>query len=193
VTAAIDDGDDLARVGRAVAARRVELGIDSQAALAEKAGVGLSTAAQLERGQVWPRKNTAHKIEAALQWPAGALHALRRGAPIPQPASDAPSMPVLSTPAAAVHGQVSSQTLAITVSLVQIAAAVVDHLALLPDKSAARSLTEAINGDLLNLEAQLTGILPDLRGESFDDGMSTVEELHRRRVALESILHRSDG
>src|SRR3954452_22121624 len=72
-----------ARVGHAVADRRLEVGFATQRELAEAAGVALNTAAMLERGRTFPRRSNAHKLERALQWPTGTLAALRRGEPLP--------------------------------------------------------------------------------------------------------------
>src|SRR5690349_4770166 len=67
---------DIARVGRAVTARRLELGMDTQKDLAERAGVALNTAAFLERGRTFPRQANARKLEIALDWPPGTLETL---------------------------------------------------------------------------------------------------------------------
>lgn len=189
--AAGSDDDALTRVGRAVALRRVEVGLDSQQALAERAGVGLSTAALLERGQTWPRKANAHKIEIALEWPPGTLEGLRRGKAVPSsPDASTGTLHTSARPlsAASAAAPISPQTLAITQSLVQIAGTVVQNLAAAGDAPAARAMMEKINRHLLDLEAQLVVSLPDLRGESFDETMSTFEELHRRRVELEAFV-----
>src|SRR5271166_4017534 len=85
-TAASNGVSPLVRVGQAVAERRLDLGL-SQRQLADKAGVGLNTAALLERGHTFPRAANARKIEDALQWPRGTLAALRRGGPPPQTGS----------------------------------------------------------------------------------------------------------
>src|SRR5258705_3515389 len=96
-----------ARVGLAVANRRLEMGFATQRELAEAAGVALNTAAQLERGRTFPRRSNAHKLEQALKWPTGTLAALRRGEPVPggQPPSTAQApadTTAPSTPSAAV-------------------------------------------------------------------------------------------
>lgn len=65
-------GDELRRVGRAVAARRGELGM-TQHELAEAAGVDLKTVYNLESGTRWPIARTRAAISAALGWEADAL------------------------------------------------------------------------------------------------------------------------
>src|SRR6478672_898186 len=98
-----DSGIDpaIARVGHAVADRRLEVGFATQRELAEAAGVALNTAAQLERGRTFPRRSNAHKLEQALKWPTGALAALRRGDPVPGgQRSTAPAPAVAAAPTA---------------------------------------------------------------------------------------------
>ena len=71
------DGD-LRRVGRAVAARRGELGLTQQD-LADAAGVDLKTVYNLESGTRWPIAKTRAAITAALGWPPDALGAIAVG------------------------------------------------------------------------------------------------------------------
>ena len=81
------DGD-LRRVGRAVAARRGELGLTQQD-LADAAGVDLKTVYNLESGTRWPIARTRSAIAAALGWGPGVLPAIaageafRRDTPVP--------------------------------------------------------------------------------------------------------------
>src|SRR6185295_222705 len=106
-----DSGIDpaIARVGHAVADRRLEVGFATQRELAEAAGVALNTAAQLERGRTFPRPSNAHKLEQALEWPTGTLAALRRGEPVPggKPPSTAQAPTAAVAPTAS-SGAVSS-------------------------------------------------------------------------------------
>lgn len=61
-------------LARSITDRRIELGFSSRAALAEKAGVAIRTVDGLERGErEYVQPKTAAKLEAALQWPAGAF------------------------------------------------------------------------------------------------------------------------
>jgi len=69
---------DIAEVGRIVARRRLELGMDA-AQLARTAAVDPKTVASLEHGQRWPRDRSRASIEAALQWKAGSLDDIRAG------------------------------------------------------------------------------------------------------------------
>ena len=71
---------DWKAVGDAVYRRRVELGMERQQDLAERAGVHLNTIGRIERGVPSTRKNpTWPKIEAALQWPVGYIGKLAGG------------------------------------------------------------------------------------------------------------------
>jgi transcriptional regulator with XRE-family HTH domain len=87
---------DWKAVGSAVYLRRVELGMERQQDLAERAGVHLNTIGRIERGVPSTRKNpTWPKIEAALQWPVGHIGKLAGGeagdssdALIPESAAD---------------------------------------------------------------------------------------------------------
>ena len=65
-------GEELRRVGRAVAARRGELGMTQQE-LADAAGVDIKTVYNLESGTRWPIARTRAAISAALGWQADAL------------------------------------------------------------------------------------------------------------------------
>ncbi|WP_087485517.1 helix-turn-helix domain-containing protein [Brachybacterium massiliense] len=65
----------LAEAGRAVVEQRVQLGL-SQASLATEAGVDAKTLRSLERGERWPHDTSRAKIERALGWAEGTLHAL---------------------------------------------------------------------------------------------------------------------
>ena len=78
-----DDAVDWREIGRAVFRRRIELGMQTQKELAERAGVHLNTISRIERGLPSSRRSPAWpKIEAALQWPAGHISRLADGAPV---------------------------------------------------------------------------------------------------------------
>jgi transcriptional regulator with XRE-family HTH domain len=79
-------GEDLQRVGRAVAARRGELGM-TQHDLADAAGVDLKTVYNLESGNRWPIARTRAAIAAALGWETGEFAAIAeaRLASVPPP------------------------------------------------------------------------------------------------------------
>ena len=79
---------ELAEVGRLVARRRLELGMDA-AQLARTAGVDPKTVASLEHGERWPRDRSRSSIEAALQWQIGSLDEMRAGGE-PTPAAADP-------------------------------------------------------------------------------------------------------
>lgn len=180
VTTARPSGDPgLARVGRAVAERRLELGFASQRELAEKAGVALSTAAHLERGHTFPRRSNARKLEAALDWPPGTLVAIRRGEPLPSPASHL----FARSPAVSPSATSTAQALGIASAVAGVAATcmniVVRHTS--ADPAAAQALRE-LDAQLLELETLIAASLP--HAESFDDTMSALAEVHRHREAL---------
>lgn len=67
--------NQLAEAGRAVVERRLQLEL-SQAALASAAGVDAKTLRSLERGERWPQDTSRAKVERALGWKEGTLHAL---------------------------------------------------------------------------------------------------------------------
>jgi len=69
---------DIAEVGRIVARRRMELGMDA-AQLARTAAVDPKTLASLEHGVRWPRDRSRAGIESALGWKAGSLDDIRAG------------------------------------------------------------------------------------------------------------------
>ncbi|MDV6979303.1 helix-turn-helix domain-containing protein [Mycobacterium intracellulare] len=79
------------RAGRAVAERRLELGI-SQREIDRRKILNASTLIKFEKGDSWPRPKTLEKLEEALQWPIGYITALRRGAavgpPVHEPGND---------------------------------------------------------------------------------------------------------
>jgi transcriptional regulator with XRE-family HTH domain len=178
VTTPTPQGDaGLSRVGRVVAERRLELGFNSQRELAEKAGVALSTAAQLERGHTFPRRANARKLELALQWPPGRLADIRRGGQPSPTTGQAPLPATIERPGG------SAQALAIANGVVGVAATCMDILVRHgeSDPETVKALRE-LDAELLQLETLIAASLP--HAESFDDTMSTLAELHRQRDAI---------
>lgn len=175
----------LERVGRAVADRRVDLGL-TQRTLAEKADVSLNTAALLERGETFPRAGNARKLEEALRWPRGALAEMRRGAPPPPndyaPPPTLPSPTAIHPGAAAAAGG-SAQVVAIAMGVVAVAAACMEILVSRgrSEPDAAHALRQ-LDEQLLALETVIAASLP--QAESFDDTMSALTEVHRQRETI---------
>jgi DNA-binding XRE family transcriptional regulator len=178
VTAASEDVAPLVRVGQAVAEQRIDLGL-SQRELAQRAGVGLNTAALLERGHTFPRAANARKIEEALQWPRGTLAELRRGGPAPTPTGPVPP-PVSAAPAVPAPG--SAQALAIAKGVVGVAATCMRILTNRGADPAAAQALRDLDAQLLGLETLIAASLP--YAESFDDTMSALAELHHHRDAI---------
>jgi transcriptional regulator with XRE-family HTH domain len=87
----VTKGDELRDVGRAVAARRGELGMTQQG-LADAAGVDLKTVYNLESGGRWPIARTRVAIAAALGWEGDALAAIAGGTASPGTGSPPTSM-----------------------------------------------------------------------------------------------------
>jgi len=178
VTTPTPQGDAaLARAGRVVAERRLELGFNSQRELAEKAGVALSTAAHLERGHTFPRRANARKLEQALQWPPGTLAEIRRGGQPPVTVGRAAVASAIERPGS------SAQALAIANGVVGVAATCMDILVRHgeSDPETGKALRE-LDAQLLQLETLIAASLP--HAESFDDTMLALAELHRQRDAI---------
>jgi DNA-binding transcriptional regulator YiaG len=74
---------DVARAGRAVAARRRELDI-TQRSLARDKIINAGTLIAFEKGRSWPRRGTLAKLEEVLNWPPGTITRIRNGAPVAQ-------------------------------------------------------------------------------------------------------------
>ncbi len=72
---------DVARAGRAVAARRRELDI-TQRSLARDKVINAGTLIAFEKGRSWPRRGTLAKLEEVLSWPAGTITRIRNGGPV---------------------------------------------------------------------------------------------------------------
>jgi DNA-binding XRE family transcriptional regulator len=71
---------DVARAGRAVAARRRELDI-TQRSLARDKVINAGTLIAFEKGRSWPRRGTLAKLEEVLSWPTGTITRIRNGSP----------------------------------------------------------------------------------------------------------------
>jgi transcriptional regulator with XRE-family HTH domain len=74
---------DVARAGRAVAARRRELDI-TQRSLARDKIINAGTLIAFEKGRSWPRRGTLAKLEEVLNWPPGTINRIRNGAAVAQ-------------------------------------------------------------------------------------------------------------
>jgi pSer/pThr/pTyr-binding forkhead associated (FHA) protein len=74
---------DVARAGRAVAARRRELDI-TQRSLARDKIINAGTLIAFEKGRSWPRRGTLTKLEEVLNWPSGTITRIRNGGPVAQ-------------------------------------------------------------------------------------------------------------
>jgi transcriptional regulator with XRE-family HTH domain len=72
------EDEGIQRVGRAVAARRGELGMTQQD-LADAAGIDLKTVYNIESGTRWPIAKTRVAVAEALRWPPDALSVLAEG------------------------------------------------------------------------------------------------------------------
>lgn len=74
---------DVARAGRAVAARRRELDI-TQRSLARDKVINAGTLIAFEKGRSWPRRGTLAKLEEVLNWPPGTITRIRNGGAVAQ-------------------------------------------------------------------------------------------------------------
>jgi transcriptional regulator with XRE-family HTH domain len=74
---------DVARAGRAVAARRRELDI-TQRSLARDKVINAGTLIAFEKGRSWPRRGTLAKLEEVLNWSPGTIVRIRNGAAVAQ-------------------------------------------------------------------------------------------------------------
>lgn len=177
------DWDDLERVGCAVAARRVELGFDTQAELASAAGVALNTAALLERGKTWPQRANRTKLEDALQWPHGTLEAVRTGSDVPRETTVA--APPRPAPVAPVGGAARTDLQALTIAKAVAAIAATCAEVLLRERSEkARATLRQLDDLLLQLESLITATLPHLVGSSWSETMSAAAQLHEYREVI---------
>ena len=91
----VANGDELQRVGRAVAARRGQLGMTQQE-LADAAHVDLKTVYNLESGTRWPIARNRAAISAALNWEGDGMIAIADGGtPVERGTAPPPSEPPL--------------------------------------------------------------------------------------------------
>jgi DNA-binding XRE family transcriptional regulator len=74
---------DVARAGRAVAARRRELDI-TQRSLARDKVINAGTLIAFEKGRSWPRRGTLAKLEEVLNWSPGTITRIRNGTAVAQ-------------------------------------------------------------------------------------------------------------
>jgi transcriptional regulator with XRE-family HTH domain len=72
---------DVARAGRAVAARRRELDI-TQRSLARDKIINAGTLIAFEKGRSWPRRGTLAKLEEVLSWQPGTITRIRNGSAV---------------------------------------------------------------------------------------------------------------
>ncbi|MDO3240993.1 helix-turn-helix transcriptional regulator [Mycobacteroides abscessus subsp. abscessus] len=185
------DGVDpaIARVGRAVADRRLEMGMATQRDLAEAAGVALNTAAFLERGRTFPREGNQRKLETALNWPPGTLRSMLRDEP---PAGHTGrERPAAAEPV--VHTHVGAQsptgaasttvhTMAIASAVAAIATKSIAVMLRHDDPETGPTLRE-LDRMLLELEKVIAASLPHA-ADAFDETMSALADVHRQREVL---------
>jgi transcriptional regulator with XRE-family HTH domain len=93
---------DWERLGRAIVRRRVELGFNTQAGLAEHMGLTARILGDLEGGKrVSYGKSTLARLERALDWPPGTVDEVLAGGDGPQRHTFSPTAPTLLHPLAA--------------------------------------------------------------------------------------------
>lgn len=178
---------DIARVGRAVTARRLEQGMETQKDLAARAGVALNTAAFLERGRTFPRQANARKIELALEWPPGTLESLLREQDEQHRSQpEAAAAPTVPAGPPRVSTSTNSHTLAIARAVVAVATTAMDSLLRhADDDPAAHRALEELDHHLLALETVIAASLPHAGG-AFDETQEAVTDVHRQREALKA-------
>lgn len=184
------DGVDpaIARVGRAVADRRLEKGMATQRDLAEAAGVALNTAAFLERGRTFPREGNQRKLEIALDWPPGKLRSMLREESSPADSTSRPAVgePVVRThvgsPSSTGAGSTTVHTMAIASAVAAIAAKSIAVMLRHDDPETAPTLRE-LDRMLLELEKVIAASLPHA-ADAFDETMSALADVHRQREVL---------
>lgn len=185
----------LARIGKAVKKRRLFLNINSQGALAERAGVALNTVAFLERGQKMPWVANRRDIEGALEWPTGTLTEMYHGAEAPpnepekqsltaEADSDAVMRPLSPVPdQAALSGEQGSLFLNVALRTTAIAATSADVLSRYTDSDpdAAAAIVE-LDKQTHALEAIIAASLPTADSDDqFDQMITVLAELRRGR------------
>jgi hypothetical protein len=178
---------DIARVGRAVTARRLELGMDTQKDLAERAGVALNTAAFLERGRTFPRQANARKLEIALEWPSGTLESLLHEQDQQadrQAGSSADQVGVVSRPAETSASP--ADAVAIARAVVAVATTAMEILLRHADSDPETSTAlHQLDTHLLALETAIFASVPHA-GDAFTETMAAAADVHRQREALKA-------
>lgn len=144
---------DVARAGRAVAARRRELNI-TQRSLARDKIINAGALIAFEKGRSWPRRGTLAKLEEVLHWPPGTIARIRSGA--------APLHESQDTEVVTNMIQAPLMAEAVELAVHAIAAAI----AALPEPSDPDYATKAaaILADLRKLEAVATDAAHSARG-----------------------------
>lgn len=191
----------LKTIGRAIEEHRGKM---SQAALAEKAGVGYNTVALLERGQTMPWPGNRRKIEGALGWDSGRLTAMYEdGAdapPLPgETASQGAALPTEGAHDSPVTGvvipgnfiqqgpskptSVNGWVLDIAISATTALATTVDVLQrLVPDDPESVAAIQELSRLTQILEARIAASLPQATSETdFDQMVNVLAELRRNR------------
>ncbi len=144
---------DVARAGRAVAARRRELDL-TQRSLARDKIINAGTLIAFEKGRSWPRRGTLAKLEEVLNWPPGTIARIRNGAAV------APGGEATEVLTDTVHAPLMAE--AVELAMHAIATA----LDALPNESAPEFAQRAgpILADLRKLEAVAANAARNARG-----------------------------
>lgn len=179
---------DIARVGRAVTARRLELGMDTQKDLAERAGVALNTAAFLERGRTFPRQANARKLEIALDWPPGTLESLLHEqddqTDHEAAASSVDTVAVVTRSAEASASP--TDAVAIARAVVAVATTAMEILLRHADSDPETGTAlHQLDAHLLALETAIFASVPHA-GDAFNETMAAAADVHRQREALKA-------
>lgn len=188
--------ESLKRVGRAVVARRYELGMETQQELADAAGVSINATGLFERGKTFPNRVNRIKFENALRWPPGTLNALRRGQEVPK-GNDVPTVRALpastKTATAPNSDPARSDVLALTIATAVAAIAATCTGVLVRERSEqARATLQQLDDQLLQLEALITAALPHLVGSSWNETMSAAAQLHEYREVIRDAARQAD-
>jgi len=193
----------LARIGDAVREARLTLGISSQAALAERAGVVTNTVAFLERGQKMPWMANRRKIESALNWPVGALTAmLHEGAPAPtqrlQPVPTT-ATPQAEEPTQPASGELSGWVLNAALRVTEMAATIADIAARCSANAPeAQAVLAELSSQTNALEQVLSaGLVDALTGTESDEVVdqlyAVMTQIRRSRKTFRSLTPQSDA
>ncbi|ETZ67027.1 hypothetical protein L840_1766 [Mycobacterium sp. MAC_011194_8550] len=192
----------LARIGDAVREARLTLGISSQAALAERAGVVTNPVVFLERGQKMPWMANRRKIESALNWPVGSLTAmLHEGAPAPtqrlQPVPTTTPQPEEPTPPAS--GELSGWVLNAALRVTEMAATIADIAARYSANAPeAQAVLAELSSQTNALEQVLSaGLVDALTGAESDEVVdqlyAVMTQIRRSRKTFRSLTPQSDA